>query len=55
MIAVLKFALTKLTIGMHYDVYEWIWLRLGMMRDITEIHILIGYDSDFGLRSRPQV
>ena len=30
-----------LNVGMHLDVYEWIWFKLGMMIDTIVLYILI--------------
>ena len=40
--AVLQTALKKnVSVGMHLDVYVWIWFKLSMMIDTIELYILI--------------
>ena len=39
--AVLQTGSKYLNVGMHSDIYEWIWLKLDMMIDTTTLYILI--------------
>ena len=39
--AVLQIALKNFTVGMHLNVYEWIWFRLGLMIDTIVLYVWI--------------
>ena len=38
---ILLTALQTFNVGMHSNVYEWIWFRLGMMIDTVQLYIMI--------------